>query len=92
VTFDESGNGDDFMHLTDPRSNNPVVRNRVATIFAGARVTPGLYPEGNGINHVSILRTIEAMYGLRKSGAQQPNAAAAGITDQFIITDAFTPQ
>lgn len=92
VTFDESGNGDEYMHLTDPRSDNPVIRNRVATIFAGARIKSGHYAEGAGINHVSILRTIEAMYGLRKSGVQQRYAAAAGITDRFIITDVFTPK
>jgi phosphatidylinositol-3-phosphatase len=92
VTFDESGNGDQYMHLTDPRSNNPVIRNRVATIFAGARIKPGRYPEGAGINHVSILRTIEAMYGLHKSGVQQRYAAAGGITDRFIITDVFAPK
>jgi hypothetical protein len=39
-----------------------------------ARVKPGSYAEGNGINHVSNHRTIEAMYGLSKSGAKQPNA------------------
>jgi hypothetical protein len=46
VTFDESGDGDKYMHLTSPRSDNPVIRNRVATVFAGARVKPGSYGEG----------------------------------------------
>ena len=40
---------------------------------------------------MNILRTIEAMYGLPKSGAQQPNAAGIGIADDTIITDVFTP-
>jgi hypothetical protein len=31
------------------------------------------------------------MYGLPKSGKQQRNARAAGISDDFIITDVFTP-
>jgi phosphatidylinositol-3-phosphatase len=92
VTFDEGSHGYKYMQLTDPRSDNPVIRNRIATIFAGARIKPGRYAEGNGINHVSILRTIEAMYGLRKSGVQQRNAEGAGITDRFIITDVFAPQ
>jgi hypothetical protein len=39
---------------------------------------------------VNVLRTIEAMYGLPKSGAQQPNAAGLGITDK-IISDVFEP-
>jgi hypothetical protein len=38
---------------------------------------------------VNILRTIEAMYGLPKSAAQQPNAAGGGIADETIITDVF---
>jgi hypothetical protein len=29
------------------------------------------------------------MYGLPKSGAQQPNAAGGGIGDEKIITDVF---
>ena len=35
------------------------------------------------------LRTLEAMYGLPRAGAQQPNAAGGGIRDDFIITDIF---
>ena len=46
--------------------------------------------EPAGITHVSILRTIEAMYGLSRSGAQQPNAAAAGIGDEQVVTDVFS--
>jgi hypothetical protein len=48
-----------------------------------------VYSEGRGITHVNILRTIEAMYGLPKSGGQQPNAAGAGIDDETIVTDIF---
>jgi hypothetical protein len=29
------------------------------------------------------------MYGLARSGRQQPNAAGIGITDDYIITDVF---
>ena len=39
---------------------------------------------------LTILRTLEAMYGLPKSGAQQPNAAGFGIGDDAIITDVFS--
>jgi len=74
------------QHLLD-------LQNRIVTIFAGAHIKPGLKPdaygEGKGITHVNILRTIEAMYDLPKSGAQQPNAAGAGIGDDKIVTDVF---
>jgi protein-disulfide isomerase-like protein with CxxC motif len=65
------------------------IQNRIVTIFAGAYIKPGRYAEGKGITHVNILRTIEAMYGLPSSGAQQPNAAGGGIADETIITDVF---
>jgi phosphatidylinositol-3-phosphatase len=69
------------------------LQNQIPTIFAGAHIRPGLkpnaYAEGAGITHVNILRTIEAMYGLPKSGAQQPNAAGGGISNELIITDVF---
>jgi acid phosphatase len=67
------------------------MRNGVVTIFAGAHIKPGDYPEGSGITHVNILRTLEAMYGLPRAGAQQPHAAAGGISDDYIITDVFEP-
>ena len=89
LTFDENFNATNEAGLTDPTSTNPVTQNRIATIFAGAQIKPGDYAEGNGITHVNILRTIEAMYGLSKAGAQQPNAVKAGITDDYIITDVF---
>jgi acid phosphatase len=102
VTFDESNNkrekGVNYLGLT-----NPLVRpkprpadqykrdlqNHIPTIFAGARVKPGEYGECNGITHVNILRTLEAMYGLPRAGFQQPNAAGAGIRDDYLITDVF---
>jgi protein-disulfide isomerase-like protein with CxxC motif len=61
----------------------------VVTIFAGAHIKQGEYSEGKGITHVTILRTIEAMYGLPKAGKQQINAANYGISDDDIITDVF---
>src|SRR5262249_21491191 len=82
-------------HRTRPRYSpryNHLLRalqNRVVTIFAGAHIKPGSYAEGRGITHVNVLRTIEAMYGLQNSGAQQPNAAGGGIADETIITDVF---
>ena len=89
VTFDENENSGGFAGLTDPASSDPALQNRIATVFAGARIRPGAYAEGRGITHVNILRTIEAMYGLDRSGAQQPRAQAAGIGEEP-VTDVFT--
>lgn len=51
-------------------------RNRILTVFAGQPVAPGRYAER--IDHYSVLRTIEDMYGLPPAG----NAAgAAPVTD-----------
>ena len=49
----------------------------------------GNYPEGVGVTHVNLLRTIEAIYGLPKAGGQQENAARYGIQDNNIIKDLF---
>jgi hypothetical protein len=94
VTFDENDDLSREIGLTDPsvKPDNQVTKdkqNRVCTIFAGARIKPGEYAEGKGITHVNILRTLEAMHGLPRSGAQQPNAARAGIADDYIVTDVF---
>jgi hypothetical protein len=89
VTFDE--NDDDQSGLTNPASSNLAQRNRIATILAGAHIKSGSYDEGKGVTHVNLLRTLEAMYGLSKSGAQQPLALKAGITDDALITDVFKP-
>jgi phospholipase C len=103
VTFDENDDQVGYAGLTNPFvSINPAyppnynqfrldLQNRIVTIFAGAHIKPGTYTEGRGITHVNILRTIEAMYGLPKSGAQQPNAAGIGISDDQIVTDVFVP-
>jgi len=51
-------------------------RNQIPTVFYGAYVHPGIYPEQ--INHYNVLSTLEQMYGLPKTG----NATnAAVITD-----------
>jgi len=87
LTFDEDNHGGD--DLTDPASPRPEKRNHIVTILAGAHIKPGEYPEEKGVTHVNLLRTLEAMYKLNKSGAQQKYALQAGITDDFIITDIF---
>jgi acid phosphatase len=94
VTWDESDNKTFYLGLTNPfvvpkNQFRRDMQNRIPTIFAGARIKPGNYPEGNGITHVNILRTLEAMHGLPKSGAQQLNAVGGGISDSYIITDVF---
>jgi len=106
VTFDENDDKGRYQGLTNPLVDPGLtypptdahgellldLQNRIVTIFAGAHIKPGVYAEGKGITHVNILRTIEAMYGLPKSGAQQPNAAGGRIADDTIITDIFEPR
>jgi len=105
VTFDENDDKGRYIGLTNalarPSPTYPPVdeysqllhdlQNRIVTIFAGAHIKPGLHTGGKGVTHVNILRTIEAMYGLPKSGMQQPNAAGAGIGDETILADIFEP-
>ena len=94
LTFDENNDKRSYVGLTNPfvQPKDEYTRdlqNRTVTIFAGAHIKPGDYSEGKGITHVNILRTLEAMYGLPRSGAQQPNAAGGGISDEYLITDVF---
>jgi phospholipase C len=89
VTFDENDHGP--AGLTNPAAPRPEKQNRIVTILAGASIKPGQYEEGKGVTHVNLLRTLEAMYGLDRSGVQQPFALCAGIADDFIVTDVFTP-
>jgi hypothetical protein len=96
VTFDENDDKSRFIGLTDPAvnpdhdQNRRDRQNRIATIFVGARVKPN-HAEPIGMTHVNILRTIEAMYGLPKSGAQQTNALRAGISDDTTAANVFVP-
>ena len=87
LTFDEDAHGP--AGPTDPAAKQMHSKNRIATLIAGAHIKPGEYAEGKGVNHVTLLRTIEAMYKLPKSGAQQTYALKAGISDDLIITDIF---
>jgi acid phosphatase len=95
VTFDENDNfATNLRGLTDPAvvqdgsAQARAAQNRIATIIAGAHIRPG-YQAHMMVNHVTLLRTIEAMYGLSRAGHQQPNAARAGISDDAILTDIF---
>jgi phospholipase C len=89
ITFDENDDKSKFRGLTDPASTNKDVINRIPTIFAGDHIKPGDYPEGKGVTHVNILRTLETMYGLSKSGKQAENALKFGIKNDYIIRDIF---
>ncbi|HXY55491.1 MAG TPA: alkaline phosphatase family protein [Nitrospirota bacterium] len=102
LTFDENEDKRRYLGLTNPLVDPTtclepghdhaycvLLQNRIVTIFVGAHIKHGDYSEGKGITHVNILRTLEAMYGLPKAGNQQPNAAGAGISDNYIITDVF---
>ena len=90
VTFDENDDTTGYAGPTDPRSSDKVKQNRIPTIFA-VHIRHGEYPEGNGVTHVNLLRTLEAMYQLDKCGGQLPAAVRAGIGDQQIISDIFEP-
>ena len=89
ITFDENDDKSQYRGLTDPASSDSDIKNQIPTIIAGAHIIPGNYPEGRGITHINILRTIESMYGLSKSGQQQKNALKYGINDDYIIKDIF---
>lgn len=90
ITFDENNDAIHYKGLTDPASKQHDIRNRIPTVISGAHIKHGNYPEGKGVTHVNLLRTIEAIYGLPKAGHQQVNALKFGITDGYIIRDIFT--
>ncbi len=89
ITFDENDNKIHYSGMTDPRSDEQSIKNRIPTVIAGAHIKHGDYPEGIGVTHVNLLRTIEAIYGLAKAGAQQMNALKYGIQGDYIIKDIF---
>lgn len=91
ITFDESDDPSGYVGLTDPSSKYADIQNKIPTIVAGAHVRHGDYDEGIGVTHVNILRTIEAIYGLRPSGTEPPNVIRYGIKPDSIIKDIFEP-
>ncbi len=96
VTFDENDDRTGYQGLTDPGVKSVTdqasrdLQNHIVTVFAGAHVKRG-YAAAAPATHVTILRTLEAMYGLPRSGAQQVNAVRAGLSDDAIITNVFEP-
>jgi hypothetical protein len=71
-----AGTHNSLLILTWDEDDDDAEANRIVTLFAGADIKPGSYAEK--INHYSVLRTLEDMYGLAGLG----NASAATpITD-----------
>jgi hypothetical protein len=64
--------------LTFDEDDNQGGPNKIFTLFAGAGVVAGTYTET--INHYSVLRTIEDMYGLTPLGE---SANVSAVTDAF---------
>jgi phosphatidylinositol-3-phosphatase len=89
LTFDENSQSPLMGGVTDPADKDPKKSNRIVTILAGDHIKHGEYSEGKGVTHVNVLRTLEAMYKLNRSGSQQWNALKAGIADDFVINDVF---
>jgi acid phosphatase len=56
--------------------DNDASGNHIATVFYGAHVATGMYSET--INHYSVLRTLEALYGLPFAGN---SSSATTISD-----------
>ncbi|MBC3881588.1 pre-peptidase C-terminal domain-containing protein [Undibacterium sp. LX40W] len=54
------------------------VANHISTIFVGAKISPAVY--STNINHYSVLRTLEDMYGLSPIGNA---ASASAIVDPW---------
>jgi acid phosphatase len=89
ITFYEDARARYPGGLTNAASNSPRGQNRIPTLLAGAHVKHGDFEEGRGVNHVTLLRTLEAMYHLKRAGKQQEMAEVAGIKDDFVIMDVF---
>jgi hypothetical protein len=66
-----------LLVLTFDESETHTRGNPIATVLAGPMVTPGAYP--GRINHYTLLRTIEDMYGLTPIGASADAPPITGI-------------
>ncbi|WP_377324981.1 alkaline phosphatase family protein [Rhodanobacter terrae] len=70
-----------LLILTWDEDDDTTTGNHIITLFDGANIKPGAY--GEWINHYSVLRTLEDMYGLAALG----NASvAAPITDVWSMS------
>lgn len=89
VTFDENDDSSDFAGLTDPRSTDHSIKNRIVTVFAGEGRSVSRTQRHHPRQHPANDRS----HGLApKSGARQEHVVGAGSSDDFIITDVFTTQ
>jgi PKD repeat protein len=75
-----------LLIVTWDEDDSTTSANQIATIFVGANVKPGTYTET--INHYSVLRTLENMYGLSALGSA---ASATPITDVWASGADTTP-
>jgi phosphatidylinositol-3-phosphatase len=66
-----------LLVLTFDESETRTQGNPIATVLAGPMVAPGRYP--GRIDHYSLLRTIEDMYGLSPLGASVDRNPITGI-------------
>jgi phosphatidylinositol-3-phosphatase len=69
-----------FILTFDEDDNDPLGANQITTVMVGDHVKVGEYAET--INHYSVLRTLEDMYGLRALG---------GASEVPAIKDIWTP-
>ncbi|MGH8156872.1 MAG: RICIN domain-containing protein [Rhodanobacter sp.] len=74
VTWAKTHNS--LLILTWDEDDDTAEANQIITLFAGANINAGAYAEQ--INHYSVLRTLEDMYGLTALGSA---SAATPITD-----------
>jgi acid phosphatase len=72
-----AGTHNGLLVLTFDESESHTPGNPIAAILAGPMVTPGAYP--GRIDHYSLLRTVEDMYGLTPLGASAHAAPISGI-------------
>jgi hypothetical protein len=76
-----------LLILTFDEDGNNTATNQIATLFVGPMVAPGDYSER--IDHYSVLRTLEDLYGVDPTG----NAVtAAPITDVWRVEQPPRPQ
>jgi hypothetical protein len=61
--------------------------NRIATLFTGALVVPGMYAAR--VDHFRVLATLEAIYGLAPVAAAANTTAITDVWDTQIFTNGF---
>ena len=83
ITFDEGDAGTRsllnriFSFFLDEEENADTESNHIFTVFVGEMVKRGSYDQR--IDHYSVLRTIEEMYGLPHAGSSAASSAINNI-------------